>query len=1311
MVLLHLRTDNSDNYILSKFDSLYDSSYIQFSNINNNVYLQGLSNNSFKIFNINNVNDNGIVYNNNILSVKTVNSQFFNYNNYTVFPNDYTIINSYVITEPISISGFGVYNCFDLNASSYWRSTNIYEFNTGISLRTNLIYKFQEDYGHWIKIKFPYQIIPVGFGVNSTTNLYDPSNFVVYVSNDDVNWTRILVVDDVNNNRTNFFFPNNTDFYTYVAIVITKINTDINIANYQSFNIYELKVFSRPILNIDSKIKITNNNIYDIESINTKKILLNNVSISSIGDINNAAISAALDTFKQQYSFFWKNANNIGYFDSNVISKIAISKNANANAMLDVNGDITYINRSLNKYISVSINPTSLAYPSEYVYIGKIDVKNIQNKNYFKIKLISFDLTKYYYQTVDIDGYIYINTSVSPAITFKVYWNTSADTSSTIQRITDIVYTIDIVVSPIINLYARFNPILDITFSAQNSQIRESFENIIYIDEFNTKYGGDVEFIPSRNATESILLSNFFNAILVHSVSLNENTNTFNKINVKSIKINNSTTNINSNFLILDNNNNISDSKIPLQLLSNININDKNKIIGLDDNGSLITLETSNNLLSNINYISRSSSKILVSANGLFEPLSINKNNYSNLTNINDIKNSILIINNTNELKTTTSVNISNISNVLQLFTFPNPATNVIANNDISIRNFRINNNLNIGNIIITSNNNYNRIFVNNKEIGEDIFKKITKIPNTDDINPIITIPTTNIIINIRKYNIALNNNFNLVVEVDDNDDEETDINIKIYNIFNITKNKNKYWKTQNNFINFNNYGAAKILYNDINSITSCGAYFIIDIGKAFILSHYSFFVYYTDINKTIKDFKVFGFDTTLNTWVQIDYNTNITLINNLTPNVFIINKNNYKTYSKYAFCITATHNNTPNPDYFILNNIELYGFSIYDYYNNNSNCIIYNSESCTTILGYNNIGISNLNPIVPLSIGNDIIYNSSEGLLNLNHPSVITNNNIEKPIITITRPSYNINNGIKAVHYLNSWNQSNTNYTIKLTHSNISNEKIILSMNSDGKIGIGGNPNSNLNNNGISIFNNNGISFYTNSSNFINIHPNPNLLDNYTLVFPSNIGYADAFLNIDKINNKLAYLNWTDPLSNLLKKPFIKIGDPNAQNRTDANICLQIAGSCLIGNAANTTPASLNASFMNTNALVVAGSIYSTTDITTDSDISYKYDIKLISNPMDIIKNINGYTFNRNDTGDDNRYTGLIAQEVEKVLPEVILKKHDGKLRIIYANMAGLFVEAFKDIDNSYNYLNLKLNFFIISFLIITMTNYIFSF
>ena len=113
---------------------------------------------------------------------------------------------------------------------------------------------------------------------------------------------------------------------------------------------------------------------------------------------------------------------------------------------------------------------------------------------------------------------------------------------------------------------------------------------------------------------------------------------------------------------------------------------------------------------------------------------------------------------------------------------------------------------------------------------------------------------------------------------------------------------------------------------------------------------------------------------------------------------------------------------------------------------------------------------------------------------------------------------------------------------------------------------------------------------------------------------------------------------------------------------------------------------------FLTNGNIYTTGSIYATTDITTDSDIRYKYNLSNIQNPAQIIKKLNGYTFNRNDTDLNQRFTGLIAQELQKVLPEAIYEKEDGKLRIFYGNLAGLFVETFKDIYNELDLIKKKI-------------------
>ena len=55
------------------------------------------------------------------------------------------------------------------------------------------------------------------------------------------------------------------------------------------------------------------------------------------------------------------------------------------------------------------------------------------------------------------------------------------------------------------------------------------------------------------------------------------------------------------------------------------------------------------------------------------------------------------------------------------------------------------------------------------------------------------------------------------------------------------------------------------------------------------------------------------------------------------------------------------------------------------------------------------------------------------------------------------------------------------------------------------------------------------------------------------------------------------------------------------------------------------------------------------------------KDEIEEIANAVEKIKQIRGVTFVRNDSESKERRAGVIAQEVEKVLPEVITKKEDG--------------------------------------------------
>lgn len=99
-----------------------------------------------------------------------------------------------------------------------------------------------------------------------------------------------------------------------------------------------------------------------------------------------------------------------------------------------------------------------------------------------------------------------------------------------------------------------------------------------------------------------------------------------------------------------------------------------------------------------------------------------------------------------------------------------------------------------------------------------------------------------------------------------------------------------------------------------------------------------------------------------------------------------------------------------------------------------------------------------------------------------------------------------------------------------------------------------------------------------------------------------------------------------------------------------------------------------------------VDGGLYATGDVIAffSSDISYKDNIKAIDTPLDKIKKLSGINFTWNDTspykGED---VGVIAQEVEKVLPSAVTTRGDGKKAVRYEKIIPLLIEAIKELSD----------------------------
>ena len=110
-----------------------------------------------------------------------------------------------------------------------------------------------------------------------------------------------------------------------------------------------------------------------------------------------------------------------------------------------------------------------------------------------------------------------------------------------------------------------------------------------------------------------------------------------------------------------------------------------------------------------------------------------------------------------------------------------------------------------------------------------------------------------------------------------------------------------------------------------------------------------------------------------------------------------------------------------------------------------------------------------------------------------------------------------------------------------------------------------------------------------------------------------------------------------------------------------------------------------------NNKVIYTGGSILAGGNVTAYSDIRRKKDLLKIDNALNKVEQLTGYTYT--NKLDNKRYTGLIAQDVQKVLPEAVNTETDGHLSLAYGNMVGLLVEAVKELTRKNEILEARLN------------------
>ena len=575
--------------------------------------------------------------------------------------------------------------------------------------------------------------------------------------------------------------------------------------------------------------------------------------------------------------------------------------------------------------------------------------------------------------------------------------------------------------------------------------------------------------------------------------------------------------------------------------------------------------------------------------------------------------------------------------------------------------------------------------------------------------------------VNVNYNNISLNNPFTFTL----NNNVVNLMPILQYNDINITHNYDLN-------VNYNRYSSTHTSFGNLQPI-------IINYDKP--------------INATINTTRtivqgdspdILRLETTINhtsTYQSSDIDTIliIYIINALTVTdnqSVIINVSNLINYNKYA-SLTLPLLNIKLSNY-KYNLVRLNNVVPSSLYNNNLKNIITKTQTNNYITIDNIIDYlksfpiitSNLNTytenklkLYPIKINNNI-YNIPINITINDKYYKYENNNINLPIEYV-----NTSVKLPLIKQTNIYNNTHNIYSFTDDYEIYLNNTKLININSRGTLKTTGNIETNNIYLKGDIYNSDGISLYDNILSLINnISSTTNFeLNTRNIILNPAIGFRDTYKggilingnNINPRNNNLFQINNFSDNDNFLtlnsctansfihfnnkitkivdydNRNFNSIYKVGLTNETfgiwkydltsydpnlfiDTNITTNNKNALLINYQPST----------NNFQLVVNG------PVSTNSDSRLKTDIRVIDNALNKLCQLEGITYeNIGSIGAPKRQTGLLAQDVMAILPEAVIENKEGYYSIAYGNLAGLIVEAIKELKTDINIIKTKLN------------------
>ena len=169
----------------------------------------------------------------------------------------------------------------------------------------------------------------------------------------------------------------------------------------------------------------------------------------------------------------------------------------------------------------------------------------------------------------------------------------------------------------------------------------------------------------------------------------------------------------------------------------------------------------------------------------------------------------------------------------------------------------------------------------------------------------------------------------------------------------------------------------------------------------------------------------------------------------------------------------------------------------------------------------------------------------------------------------------------------------------------------------------------------------------------------------------------------------------------------IVQTGSVMKINNTAGNMELQIDGTTALTLADTTGNATFagNVSGSSTSILTMS-EISASGDIVADGDIiaynasdrKLKDNLQVIQGSLDKIGEINGYEFDWNEKSpgwarERGHDIGVIAQEVQKVVPEIVVERKNGYLGVDYKRLVPLLIESVKELKEEVEELKKKVN------------------